>query len=143
MSMDFYLDTNIFIYLADKSSLFNKSCVKLIKYFQKHNIRINTSTETFQEIIHYSKNTKQLESGIILAEKVLNLIDGIYSIDKETINIYLEFVKKYRSIKSRDIIHLSVCVENKINTIITLDKEFKQFKEIKTLTPEEFFSGIN
>lgn len=136
--MDLYLDTNIFIYLADKSSSFNKSCRQLIKYLQKNHIRINTSTETFQEIIHYAKNTKQLSTGITIAEKLLQLVDGIYSVDKTTIEIYLEYVKKYENAKSRDIIHLSVCLENNIGEIISLDKEFKQFKEVKTLTPEEF-----
>lgn len=138
--MDFYLDTNIFIYLADKKSPFNKACGKLIKYFQKHKIRITTSTETFQEIIHYSKNTKQLATGIIMAKKVLELVDGIYSIDKETIEIYLEQAQKYENAKSRDIIHLSVCLENGLTQILTYDKEFKQFKEVKILKPEEFLS---
>lgn len=141
--MDLYLDTNIFIYLADNSSPFNKSCRDLIKFCQKHKIRITTSTETFQEIIHYAKNTKQLSSGIIIAEKVLLLIDGIYSIDKKTIEIYLQQVKKYSSAKSRDLIHLAVCLENEISEIITFDKDFKQFKEIRTITPADFISNFD
>lgn len=138
--MDFYLDTNIFIYLADKKSPYNKSCSKLTKYFQKHQIRITTSTETFQEIIHYSQNTKQLSTGITIAKKVLELVDGIYSVDKTTIEIYLDQVKKYENAKSRDIIHLSVCLENGLSQILSYDKEFKQFKEVKVLTPKEFLS---
>lgn len=138
--MDFYLDTNIFIYLADKKSPYHKFCSKLIKYFQKHQIRFTTSTETFQEIIHYAKNTKQLSTGIIIAEKTLELVDGIYSIDKSTIEIYLQKARIYGNAKSRDIIHLSVCLENNIGCIISYDKEFRQFKEVKILKPEEFLS---
>ncbi len=139
--MDLYLDTNIFIYLADNSSQFNKSCRDLIKFCQKHKIRIITSTETFQEIIHYAKNTKQLTSGIIIAEKVLLLTDGIYSIDKKTIEVYLKQVRKYPSAKSRDLIHLAVCLENGIAEIVTFDKDFKQFKEIRTITPDNLLSN--
>ncbi|MBI2020712.1 type II toxin-antitoxin system VapC family toxin [Candidatus Daviesbacteria bacterium] len=132
-----YLDTNIFIYLADKNSPYHKSCQALINYCQDKKILIATSTETIQEIIHYAKNTKQLKVGLKVAKKVLELIDQLYSIDENTIKIYLEKVELYKNAKSRDIIHLGVCLRNKLDTIITYDKEFKSFKEIKVLPPQE------
>lgn len=134
---ELYLDTNIFIYLSDKTSIYFKECSDLINYCHKNKILISTSTETIQEIIHYSKNTKQLKEGLIVAKKVLKLIDNIYSITKISVEIYLENAEVYTNVKSRDLIHLSVCQENKIDKIITYDKEFKQFKKLKALGPSE------
>ena len=65
----------------------------------------------------------------------------MYPITKNTIDIYLKKVESYHNVKSRDLVHLSVCLENKLNTIITYDKEFRIFKEIKALRPEDIFSN--
>lgn len=133
----FYLDTNIFIYLSDKTSPFHKACFDLVNYCQANKILISTSTETIQEIIHFTKNTKQLPIGFEVSKKALELVDELYSINRSTIDIYLEQVEIYKKAKSRDLIHLSVCIENKLDKIITYDRDFKGFKKLKALRPEE------
>lgn len=132
-----YLDTNIFIYLSDPASIFYAACVKMLSYCLKKNIRISTSTETIQEIIHYSKNVKQLESGLITAKATLQTINELHPVSQTTIDIYLEQVQNYPTRKSRDLLHLSACIENKINCLVTLDKDFKKFRQIQILKPEE------
>lgn len=133
-----YLDTNIFIYLADESSNFHKDCLNLINFCQNKKILIFTSAETIQEIIHYSQNTKQLQKGLLVAKSVLKLADEVCSVNKKTIDIYLEQVEKYTSRTSRDLIHLSVCIENRLDKIITYDQDFNLFKGIKAFKPQEF-----
>lgn len=133
-----YLDTNFFLYLSNNSSPFYESCLNLIKYSKKNKIFLTTSCETIQEIIYLTKNTKQLAGGIKASEKSLKLVNELLPVTRNTIDIYLEKVKDYRSATSRDLIHLATCVENKITTVITLDRDFSKFKEIKAITPEEF-----
>ena len=132
-----YLDTNIFLYLSDKKSIYHKPCFSLINYCQDNNIDILTSTETIQEIVHYSKNTKQLTKGIIVGKNTIKLVDHLFPVTKNTIENYLDAAVDYPKAKSRDLIHLSVCVENKIKKVVSYDKDFKLFKEIKTLKPED------
>lgn len=134
---NFYLDTNFFIYLADRSFPFHLNCKKFIRYCQKENILIATSTETIQEIIHYTKNTKQLQLGLRAAKKTIQVTDAVIPVSKETIKIYLKYVSIYKSSTSRDLIHLAVCLENKIDKIVTFDKDFTKFKEIKILYPQD------
>ena len=135
-----YLDTNIFIYLSDKHSPFYNNCLKLINYSEDKGIFLSTSTETIQEIIHYSKNTKQLPQGLELSKNVLLLIDTLYPINKTTIDIYLKQAEIYPSLESRDLIHLSVCTENKVDLIASYDKKFKTFKGVSVKLPEEIIS---
>lgn len=134
---NFYLDTNFFIYLADKSSPFHLICKKFIRYCQKENILIATSTETIQEIIHYTKNTKQLPLGLKASKKALSIINELISVTGSTIGLYLGFVSKYKSATSRDLIHLAVGLENKVDKIVTFDRDFAKFKEIKILNPQD------
>lgn len=135
-----YLDTNIFIYLSDKNSPFYPACTKLINYCEDHDISLSTSTETVQEIIHYTKTTKQLELGLEVAKKSLLLVDTLYPVNKTTIEIYLKQAEMYRSLESRDLIHLSVCAENRLSLIVSYDKKFKTFRGMTVKLPEEIIS---
>lgn len=132
-----YLDTNIFLYLSDRNSPNYPDCVSLINKCEADKTSILTSTETVQEIIHYAKNTKQLSGGVVICKNVLKLVDRMLPIKKKTIEIYIEKVGKYESVNSRDLIHLAVCVENEINTLVTYDKHFSKFKEVKSLSPKD------
>lgn len=134
---NFYLDTNFFLYLSNFSSPFYTSCQKLIKHCKKEKILLSTSTETIQEIIHYTKNTKQLDKGLKISKKVLKLVDEIFSIDKLVIDTYLKYTATYKTSGSRDLIHLAVCTTNKVGKLVTFDKDFTKFKEIKVIIPDD------
>lgn len=140
--MNIYLDTNIFLYSTEPNSPFYPSCIQLIEYCQNHKIIISTSTETIQEIIHYSKNHKQFEKGLECANFTLELVDIMYSVNQETIKIYLQKSRVYKLSTSRDLLHLSSSLENQINYLITYDGGFSIFKEIKAITPEEFLRKL-
>jgi predicted nucleic acid-binding protein len=135
---EIYLDTNIFIYLSDEASPNFQTYLSLIEHCQKKKILISTCTETFQEIIHLYKNLRQQEAGIKVAESVFKLVDIVYPVTKETIEIYLSKAKIYKTSSSRDLIHLSVGLQHKLAKIVSADKDFKRFKEIKVLRPDEF-----
>ncbi len=132
-----YLDTNFFLYLSDKSSPYYSSCFKFIKFCKKEKIVLLTSVETIQEIIHYSKNINQLEKGLKVAKETLSLVSEILAIDQHTIDTYLRYGSVYKSASSRDLIHLAVCLENKISKLVTFDADFKKFKEITVLQPRD------
>lgn len=133
-----YVDTNIFLYLSEKTSSFYLESVELIKYLKKNKVLILTSAESIQEIVYVALKMKRLNYGLKTIEKVFEIIDELLSINKKTINIYLNLVTKYLTSDSRDSLHSAACIENNIKTIITYDHGFKKFKELKALTPKEF-----
>ena len=138
-----YLDTNIFVYSNDSASPFFLKCNKFVEYSLKTNIDLATSTETIQEIVHLAKKSKNLGLGLKTADIVLRLTQLLLPVDKETIFVYLDLLQKHKNIKqveSRDFIHISACVRYDIKIFVTYDKDFKQFKEIQSLTPEEFLN---
>lgn len=142
MTRNIYIDTNLFIYLSKPSSPFYKTCNDLIRYCKTHKILISTSVETIQEIIHYSKNIKQPLAGIGIARNTLRLIDRFYPVTESTIRLYLDQAEIYQTSGSRDLLHYVVCLENSIDKIVTLDKDFKKFNEVKILKPDEFLAQI-
>ena len=136
--MIIYFDTNIFIYLSDENSAYFLQVKDLIQYCEDNKIKIATSVETIQEIIHFSINTKDLSFGFSTANKTLDLVDELFNLDRKTIENYLTIVNKYKNRESRDFIHLATYLNQKLTIIITYDRGFKKFKEIKALTPKEF-----
>ncbi|MBI2594024.1 type II toxin-antitoxin system VapC family toxin [Candidatus Daviesbacteria bacterium] len=137
-----YIDTNIFIYLSKPKSPFYKDCIDIIRHCKTHKILISTSVETIQEIIHYSKNIKQPLAGVAIARNILKLVNRFYPITESTVLLYLDQAEIYQTSGSRDLLHYVVCLENKIDSIITLDKDFKKFKEVEILKPEEVMTQI-
>ena len=133
-----YLDTNIFLYGADSDSKYYTECINFIKFCQKEQIILLTSVETVQEIIHYAKNIKQIERGLEIANFTLNSVDQLVSITPETIKLYLKEAESYLKASSRDLIHLATCQENNYKVVITFDKDFSRFTQIKSYTPQQF-----
>lgn len=136
-----YLDTNIFVYSSQPTSPFFSKCNNFIEYCVKNNISLATSTESIQEIIHLARKTRKVAVGLKTANVILKLTQLLLPVDKETIFLYLDLIKKnshLRPLESRDFIHIATCSHYSINILITYDKGFKNFKEIQSLTPEEY-----
>jgi len=138
-----YIDTNLFLYLSEKKSSFYLESVELIRHLKNDRTLILTSSESIQEIVYVSQKMKKLSYGLKTIEKVFEVIDELLSINKKTINYYLDLVIKHSTSDSRDSLHVATCIENKIGTIITYDHGFKKFKEIKVFTPQEFLNKFN
>lgn len=132
-----YLDTNFFIYISDSSSPFYRNCLEFVKYASRNDIDLITSTETIQEIIHVSKKSNRLAKGLRTAKMAIQLINELLPVNKEVITNYLKFASIYKSAGSRDLIHLAACFENKIAKIVSFDRDFTSFRELKILSPEE------
>ena len=138
--MTIYLDTNIFLYASDETSAYYPECVQLLSFCRKSSIDLTTSVETIQEIINYSKNIKEIEKGMRIADFVLKVVDQFFPVDPSTIDIYLKQIETYYKPSSRDILHLATCIENDLKIAITYDKDFSKFKDVEANTPKGFLA---
>lgn len=132
----YYLDTNIFLYLADSSSPQQKACEDFVYSVSSANDRLITSTETIQEIIHRAVCMKQKENGIVIAQNVINLVDELTSVDETVIQSYITLTQSHVFQQSRDILHLASAIVSRADYIVTYDKDFLKFKEIEIIKPD-------
>ncbi len=136
-----YLDTNVFMYAADKTSRYYAVCDRLTGMAAHNKIKIVTSAETIQEVIYLFQNRGDLEKGLEMSSYIAEIINEILPVDGSVLQQYLSTIGKHlrqEKISSRDFLHVATCIVYKIDMIITYDADFKKFKEIKTLTPEQF-----
>jgi len=141
--MRLYLDTNVFIYLSNRKYPYYVSCRELIASCRSKSIPLVTSAETFQEIIHWSKNKNRLKNGIEIVKRFKKIVWELFPVDETIVDLYLEKASRYKQVPSRDLIHLATCIENKIKHIVTLDKDFNFFKEVVSLAPHEALEFIS
>lgn len=133
----YYLDSNIFLYSALKNSPYHHSCIFFLQKIKESSLSVTTSCETIQEIIHVVSGLANRELGIRICRDLLKIIPEPLAIDLAVLPVYLQSAKKYQGVESRDILHLAVCISNTIDTVITYDRHFQKFSEIKVLTPED------
>ncbi len=133
----YYIDSNIFILAANKSALLHHNCQQFLKKINKESLAVTTSFETVQEIIHACRGYLNNRLGIKICQNILKIISEPLIINHEVITTYLKYAKKYENVDSQDLIHLACCVVYGIDRVVTYDKHFDKFKEIRTLKPEE------
>ena len=138
--MTYYLDANIFIYANNISESYFKACSKILKEVSSGKIKAVTSTEAIQEIIFYSQKFSTIDFGVLISQKVLEIVPEIIPIDLDTIHHYLELVSLHPKLDSRDNLHVATCLKNGLTTIISADAGFDKIKEIKRVDPKEFIS---
>ncbi|OGM29567.1 hypothetical protein A2630_01080 [Candidatus Woesebacteria bacterium RIFCSPHIGHO2_01_FULL_44_10] len=144
--MSLYLDTNIFIYSTDPKSPYFDLCRVFLGKVANEGLEVVTSVETLQEIVHYFKSLGKIDKALSVCKSVFGVVDLVLPLDLEVVDIYMGLVKKYGEIKkidSRDFIHLAVCINEKIATIVTYDKGYTLVKEVMARKPEDLMGEIN
>lgn len=133
----YYVDTNVFIYRTQKESPYFDECKKFLDLAIKGDISITTSVETLQEVIHVFQRNNQHSLGLKVAKLIFEQNADLLDVDTYVIEKYLYFAEKYPESDSRDLLHLAVCSYNGIRPIITIDKDFKTYKEVVAMRPSE------
>ncbi len=129
----YYIDANIFIYLADKTSEYSKACVRFFEESREAGILLATSVETIQEIVYVGQKLKSFAKNFRLAKYVPELVDFVLPVSQEVLPLYFELVEKYKKINSADLMHTAVMLRNNIRKIVTFDKDFLKIKEVEVV----------
>lgn len=133
----YYVDTNIFLYRTDASSIYFEECKEFLDDAIKGLHHITTSVETIQEVTHVCRRLGKNALGIHISEFIIELCEDLIDVDNVVIKKYLMYAEKYPKVDSRDLVHLAACSYNGIRPVVTFDNDFKAFKEVKVLLPHE------
>ncbi|MDP4011065.1 MAG: PIN domain-containing protein [Candidatus Roizmanbacteria bacterium] len=133
-----YFDTNIFIYFSNTDSTYYAETQLLLRYCQDNDIRIVTSCETIQEIIYYCQRIKQVQKGILMSNLVIQTVDKMFTVNQNTIELYLDLIQDFPTIPSRDLLHGATCILNGNLDMITYDKHLLKLGRISAQKPESF-----
>ncbi|MBI4743452.1 MAG: type II toxin-antitoxin system VapC family toxin [Actinobacteria bacterium] len=130
-----FIDTNIIMYAAGKEHKYKNPCLNILKRISDGEIDAVSDSEVLQEILYRYWSIRKLDKGFQVFSDFDKLIPIILRVDRKDLLLARDFLEKYPKIKPRDAIHAAVMLNNKIDTTISTDNDFKQIKEIKRIDP--------
>lgn len=128
-----YLDSSVFIYPLLYSDKKSKDFERVLYDLAKGKFYGFTSTLTWDEVFYVLKKKRGRDLALEECEKFLKFpnlrfLDAGISVVSEAQNL----VSKY-SVGPRDSIHVATSLKQEIKEIVSPDKDFDKFKEVKRI----------
>ncbi|MEM2568283.1 MAG: type II toxin-antitoxin system VapC family toxin [Candidatus Bathyarchaeia archaeon] len=134
----FYIDSNVFIYplIYDEEAIKEAGRAKeILLKIASGKIEAYTAAITWDEILWIVRKLFGTELSLEHGRRFLSFPNlKLLGIKKTTILKAQEIVEKYR-LTPRDAIHAATALENRIDKIISYDKDFDNLTEIKRVEP--------
>ena len=125
MTTKVYLDTNVFIFLADENSQFFPSVSSLLKSRIDINCSLITSVLTRTEILS-DPNSQKSDNR---AFKVFDAFSDIQTLDMNSaIADLAAAIRKQTNLKTPDAIHGATAIESRASEFVTGDRAFKRLE---------------
>lgn len=133
--MVYFLDVNIIMYSAGKEHPLKSPCQKILSFITENRLSVIINTEVCQEILYRYSSIQMVEKAIELTTRIMDLVDSVLPVTDIEIKTAISLLKKYPTINSRDAIHTASMLNHGIKEIISTDKHFDVFTEIKRIDP--------
>lgn len=132
------IDTNIILYSLGREHPLKEPCRRLIAKITSGEIAANIDVEILQEVLYIYAHRNERVKGIAACRYLLDIFPNPFSVSKNEISSAISFMDKYPSLVSRDAIHASVVVNNKLKGIISEDRDYDMIKGIKRFKCRDF-----
>ena len=133
-----FLDVNIFMYAAGKSHSYKNPCLHILKDIETQELIGAVNTEIFQELLYRYGHIGLIEKGIQLCKDIFKYPLTIFPITEGDIRLSIELIEQYKNIKPRDAIHVATLKNNRIEKLISADKDFDNFDFITRIDPKDY-----
>ena len=132
-----YIDGNVFIYPILYHGKKADNAKKILSKMVDGEIACATSSLTLDEVMWVIINEANRKKALQIGKDILTLPNlKILDVTNEHIMQSITLMEKYKKLKPRDAIHLSVCTTAGIFRFITDDADFDHISEINRITLE-------
>jgi len=136
-----FLDVNIPMYAGGKGHPYKESCTWIMAEVAEGRLKVATDTEVIQEILYRYGAIKLWETGVAMANALMELVPEIYPVNLADIRRAVNLFQTYgpKGVTARDTLHVAVMMNKGLNEILSTDSHFDLIKEIKRLDPQTLF----
>jgi hypothetical protein len=117
-----FVDSNIFIYAVGRPHPLKAEAQSFFIESSKKEKRLVTSAEVLQELLHVYLPVGRLETLDAAIQLAIQGVDQVFPIDSATVLHARNLVNQYPGLTARDLLHLSVCHQNKVKELKTFDR---------------------
>lgn len=134
--MTIFLDSAIFMYAAGSDHPLRTPCRRVLERAVAGDLVGVTSAEVIQEIVHRYLALRKPDLAAIVAREVLSSFGPVIPVLHSTVARLPALVATYPQAAARDLLHLATCAEEGIAEIVTPDRDFDAYREIRRIAPE-------
>ncbi len=117
-----FVDTNIFMYFVGADHPRRDEARAFLVDASERDIRLVTSAEVLQEILHRYLRTGQSR----LANAAFDLVDAtvseVWPVERHDVDLARKLWSQHPGLEARDLIHLACCVRREPHRVITFDR---------------------
>ncbi|MCB0317155.1 MAG: type II toxin-antitoxin system VapC family toxin [Bdellovibrionales bacterium] len=131
-----FIDANIFMYAAGKSSKQRRSCQEFLRHVctAKPGTYF-TNTEVLQEILHRYRSLNLPEVGVEIFDSLIKLDIKVLPVELKSMLNARILIEQYTKLSTRDAVHAGVMQEHQVESIVTYNKGFNYVPWIEVLDP--------
>lgn len=135
--MPAFLDTNVFLYAAGRAHPQKLPCQAVLRRIGEGRLRATTSTEVVQEIAYVLTRRGRRGDGVRLARRVLALFPDLLPVTHDDMALACDCLDQNPHLPSRDAVHVATMRNAGITTIISADRDFDAFEDIRRFDPRD------
>jgi predicted nucleic acid-binding protein len=132
-----FLDANVFLYAVGGDSPHRASCRAVVEAVGKGTIDGITSTEVLQEILHVRSRRSGVKDATNAARAAAEIVADVLPVTKPDILVACDILDIHPRPAARDALHVAVMRNARIRLLVSLDKDFDAFADIKRVSPTE------
>ncbi len=132
-----FLDTNIPMYAAGREHPYREICQWVMRQIAEGQLVVATDTEVFQEILHRYGLLGRYEEAAMLVTDLMMLVERVYPVTVADVQRAVDLFRRYapQGVRSRDLIHVAVMLNNGLTDIISTDRHFDLVEGIRRIDP--------
>lgn len=138
MAERFFLDSNIVMYAIGGAHPLKLCCAKIFERIQSGHLSIVTNIEVLQEILYRYRSMGKPDLAAETALLLMEIAEEIFAVTSTDIRLAIQLLRHRPRVNVRDAIHCATMVNNRIRTILTADRHYDQFDQLRRIDPKTF-----
>ena len=135
------IDANVVMYSEGREHFYRDSCKIIMDSVDAWPDEFAIDTEVLQEILYVYSSRGELEKGLAVTERLLNIFSEIIPITATEITAAMRLMSEIRNLTARDAIHAAVVFENSLEGIISADQDYDRIHGLRRYDPMEVAAG--
>ena len=133
--MQFFLDTNIFLYAAGASHPLREACARVLRRVADGTLDATISSEVIQEVLYVLIRRGRRGDALKLANDLASLFPDLLAVTRDDVAGACELLRRYPQLSVRDAVHVGTMLRNGLRSLVSVDSDFDQVSEIRRVDP--------
>lgn len=117
-----FVDTNVFMYFVGSEHPLQHQARDFFRDASLRGVRLVTSTEVLQEILHRYVKLGRRGSASAAFELVDATVSEVWPVERTDIELARSLADRYPGLEARDLVHLACCIRHEPRDLVTFDR---------------------